>query len=44
MTDPDVFAHGLEDAGFVVCSVQTVLCPVSRNLSSHFSFEAKAIF
>lgn len=44
MTDLDVFARGLEDAGFVVYSVQTVLCPESRNLSSYFSSEARAIF
>lgn len=36
-------AHDLEDAECIVCSEQTALCPVSKNLSFHFSFEADAI-
>lgn len=43
MEGPDVLARGLEDAECIVCSVQTTLCPVSRDLSSHFSFEANTV-
>lgn len=43
MGDPDVLAHGLEDAECIECSVQTALCPASGNLSSRFSFEANTI-
>ena len=32
MEDPDVLARGLEDAECIVCSVQTTLRPVSRNV------------
>lgn len=43
MGDPDVLVRGLQDAECKVCPVQTTLCLVSRNVSSHFSFEAITI-